>query len=209
MKPFTFSSARFLLSCLEKEDFPCLKSLEAKPLAEIAIVGRSNVGKSSLINHLLHQDHLAKVSSKPGKTQMLNFFLIDEQLLVVDLPGFGYANASFSSQKIWSEAIDNYLNERKELRLILQLLDIRHLPSKEDQQFYNWALHHKIPVLLVLTKKDKIPKTTVLKQTKTILASLSPNKKTDSLTYSIKENDDRKSLIAHINQALSNPKGNP
>ena len=115
--------ARFLLSTLT--EFPTLKDPRGKPLPEIALVGRSNVGKSSLINHLLGQKKMAKTSATPGKTQLLNFFLVDEQFLLVDLPGYGYAKAPPGEIEKWSHAIDAYINGRPTLRLILLLVDSR------------------------------------------------------------------------------------
>lgn len=206
MKKATFTKAQFLLSCLNKDDFPQLRDAHGRLLPEIAFVGRSNVGKSSLINHLLNNSLLAKVSSSPGKTQTLNFFLIDEQLLLVDLPGFGYAKTSKETKLTWSKAIDDYLSHRKTLKLILQLIDIRHPPSLQDQQFYEWALHRGKPLCLILTKKDKILKTLVPKHTEEIQKALSSDI-SPCIPYSIKDGEGRKSLIGLINDHLFSHKG--
>ncbi len=148
------TQARFLLSTLT--DFPNLKDPRGIPLPEIALVGRSNVGKSSLINHLLRQKNLAKTSATPGKTKLLNFFCIEEKFLLVDLPGYGFAKASSEEIQQWSEAIDRYINERKTLKLILLLIDSRRELGPEDQTLLKWAETKKIPVLLILTKTDKL-----------------------------------------------------
>jgi len=146
--------AQFLLSTLT--EFPTLKDPQGRLLPEIALVGRSNVGKSSLINHLLNQKKLAKISATPGKTQLLNFFLIDDKFLLVDLPGYGFAKAPREEVEKWSLAIDAYLNHRPTLRLVLLLLDSRREPSAEDRTLIEWAEHKKIPLLAIFTKTDKL-----------------------------------------------------
>lgn len=146
--------ARFLLSTLT--EFPVLKDPRGNLLPEIALVGRSNVGKSSLINHLLNQKKLAKTSSTPGKTRLINFFSIDEKFLLVDLPGYGFAKAPKHEIQTWSEAIDRYLNDRETLKLILLLIDSRREIGEEDRKIADWAESKNIPVLLVFTKTDKL-----------------------------------------------------
>lgn len=146
--------ARFLLSTLT--EFPNLKDPKGKFLPEIALVGRSNVGKSSLINHLLGQKKLAKTSATPGKTQLLNFFLVDEHFLLVDLPGYGFAKAPPEEIAKWSEAIDTYINTRTTLKLILLLIDCRRKIGEEDEALIGWANAKKIPLLLIFTKTDKL-----------------------------------------------------
>ena len=128
MKKILFKKGVFLTSALKTSELP------ETDMPEIAVVGRSNVGKSSLINHLLRSKTIVKVSSKPGKTQRINYFVIDNALMLVDLPGYGYAKTSKSIQEEWGVWIDRYLKERK-LKLILFLLDSRRELSDEDQQF--------------------------------------------------------------------------
>lgn len=212
MKKPTFSQAKFLLSTLSQKDYPQLKNDHGDSLPEIAFVGRSNVGKSSLLNHLIRSKKMAKVSASPGKTQTLNFFLLDEQIVLVDLPGFGYARTSNKTQEKWAIAIEEYLSLRKNLKLIIQLIDIRHPPSKQDIQFFEWAIFNKLPLCLVFTKKDKIKKTHVPKHIKEILSPLSAFtnvKDLYSLPYTIKESDARKSLIHFINNQLFPTKKGP
>ena len=146
--------AQFLLSTLR--EFPILKSPKGGILPEIALVGRSNVGKSSLINHLFNQKKLARTSSTPGKTRLLNFFSIQDRFLLVDLPGYGFAKAPKREIETWSRAIDCYFKERASLKLIFLLIDCRRDFSKEDQTIINWAEHKNIPILLVFTKTDKL-----------------------------------------------------
>jgi len=125
-------------------------------LPEIAFVGRSNVGKSSLINALLQRRQMALVSGKPGKTKTINFFLINKCFHLVDLPGYGYASISQSQQASWSKLIDQYLARRPQLALVLHLVDIRHPPSKLDHQMAAYISHHQLPSMVVATKRDKI-----------------------------------------------------
>lgn len=171
-----------------------------KPLDEIAIVGRSNVGKSSLINHLLKQKDLARVSSKPGKTITLNFFNIDDALILVDLPGYGYATRSQADQLKWSESIDTYFTQRKSLRLILLLVDSRRDLTEEDAQVIRWALHHQKALLLIFTKSDTLTAQEKAQVTEKI-ASFEPT--VNSIYYSIKEGKSRDILISKINQLLA------
>jgi len=146
--------ARFLLSTLT--EFPTLKDPRGNILPEMALAGRSNVGKSSLINHLLNQKKLAKTSATPGKTQLLNFFLVEEKFILVDLPGYGFAKAPLEEMEKWSEAIDAYVNHRPSLKLILLLVDCRRDFSQEDLSLMEWSSHKKIPLLLIFTKTDKL-----------------------------------------------------
>src|SRR5438477_840778 len=127
-------------------------------LREIAFLGRSNVGKSSLINSLLGVRGLARTSSTPGRTQLLNFFLINRQFRVVDLPGYGYARAPKAIRAEWSSAAEEYLAKREQLVLSIHIVDSRHEPSKQDLQLHEWLVHHHKPHLIVATKSDKLSK---------------------------------------------------
>ena len=183
--------ARFLLSTLT--EFPTLKDPRGKPLPEIALVGRSNVGKSSLINHLLGQKKMAKTSAPPGKTQLLNFFLVDEQFLLVDLPGYGYAKAPPGEIEKWSHAIDAYINGRPTLRLILLLVDSRRDFSEEDRTLAAWAEAKQIPILLIFTKTDKLSSSE-----KSALLKKYP----DAIHYSIQNNGSKHIVEKRIQQIL-------
>ncbi len=194
MKKVEFKSAQFLTSALKTDELPELT------LPEIAVVGRSNVGKSSLINHLLQSKKVAKVSSTPGKTQRINYFVIDESLLLVDLPGYGYAKTSKTLQEEWGVWIDKYLKERG-LKLILFLLDSRRELTEEDRQFLEWAFYEKIPLLLVLTKGDKLSQ----KEKHAAFKRIENEKSLSGfppLLYSVKEGKCRQALIHEINQVL-------
>ncbi|PEJ56606.1 MULTISPECIES: ribosome biogenesis GTP-binding protein YihA/YsxC [unclassified Bacillus (in: firmicutes)] len=125
---------------------------------EIALAGRSNVGKSSFINKMLNRKALARTSSKPGKTQTLNFFLINEQLFYVDVPGYGYAKVSKKEREAWGKMIETYITTREQLRAVILLVDLRHSPTQDDVMMYNFLKHYGIQVIVVATKADKIPK---------------------------------------------------
>jgi len=146
------TSAEFLKSALKEVDWP------RDSIPEIAFLGRSNVGKSSLINSLLGVRGLARTSSTPGRTQLLNFFLINSKFRVVDLPGYGYAKAPKEVRAEWSSAAEEYLAKREQLVLSIHIVDSRHEPSKQDLQLHEWLVHHHKPHLIVATKSDKLSK---------------------------------------------------
>ena len=131
--------------------------LPKSTLPEVAFSGRSNVGKSSLINRLLNRKALARTSATPGKTATINFYRLDT-VRMVDLPGYGYAKVSDSERRRWSELIEGYFDDDRDLRLVLQLWDIRHDPSKDDQQMLEYMVERGIPFIIVLTKSDKLNK---------------------------------------------------
>lgn len=134
------------------------KQFPPELLPEIAFVGKSNVGKSSLINALLGRSKLARTSSAPGKTRTVNFYEIDGQLLFVDLPGYGYAKVSKEEQARWGRVIESYLSKRETLRAVLLLVDIRHDPSADDRMMYDWLSYYRLPAVVVCTKSDKLSK---------------------------------------------------
>ncbi|MDL2217863.1 ribosome biogenesis GTP-binding protein YihA/YsxC [Christensenellaceae bacterium OttesenSCG-928-M15] len=149
-EPFRIKQAEFITSVgASTSAYP------APLLAEIAIVGKSNVGKSSLINSLCNNKKLAKTSQNPGKTRLINFFKINREFFLVDLPGYGFAKASKTEQQAWGELMETYLASARVNHLFL-LVDIRHEPSAEDRQMYEWMLYYSIPFTLVATKADKI-----------------------------------------------------
>ncbi len=145
-------NATILLSAVSKAQYP------QDDLPEIALAGRSNVGKSSFINTLLGRKNLARTSSKPGKTQQLNFYNIDDKLRFVDVPGYGYAKVSKTERAKWGKMIEEYLTSRENLRAVVSLVDMRHEPSADDVQMYEFLKYYAIPVILVATKADKIPR---------------------------------------------------
>ncbi|MFZ5966627.1 MAG: ribosome biogenesis GTP-binding protein YihA/YsxC [Bacillota bacterium] len=143
-------SAEIVISAVKKEQYP------EEPLPEVAFAGRSNVGKSSAINMLLNRRNLARTSSSPGKTQTINFYRINEQFSLVDLPGYGYAKVSKSSKEQWGSMMETYLTTRKNLLQVFQLVDIRHKPTEQDKQMYQWIRHFGFNGIVIVTKADKI-----------------------------------------------------
>jgi GTP-binding protein len=144
------TSAEFIKSAFTEADWPA----DSKP--EIAFLGRSNVGKSSLINSLLSVKGLARTSSTPGRTQSLNFFLINEQFRFVDLPGYGYAKVPKMLKSTWGEMATTYLANRSQLVLSIHIVDSRHEPTKQDLQLHEWLEHNDKPRIIVATKSDKL-----------------------------------------------------
>lgn len=198
---FSFKKARFFFAAFSYEEIPNLTAETGRALPEIAIVGRSNVGKSTLINHLLNNKTLAKTSSTPGKTQSIVFFLIDESLALVDLPGYGYAKVSKELKKDWADLIDRYLTERSTLKLLLFLVDSRRELTKEDRAFLDWAERHKKQIVLIFTKCDKLKPEELKKLSASTLKEISPT--TPFLFYSIKSNQARIDLIKKIQTLLA------
>lgn len=139
---------------------------------EIAFAGKSNVGKSSLINALMNRKAYARISAQPGKTQTINFYNINNELYCVDLPGYGYAKVSAATQEKWGNMIERYLNKSKMLKAVFLLTDIRHEPSANDKNMYDWIVHNGYDPIIIATKLDKISKSQVQKQVKIIKQSL-------------------------------------
>ena len=156
------TSAEFIKSALKNSDCP------KESLPEVAFAGRSNVGKSSLINIVLNRKNLARTSSSPGRTQMLNFFRINDQIYFVDLPGYGFAKVPLGVRAKWKPMVEDYLKNRKTLKLIILLLDIRRAPNSDDASFIRWLEKSSIPFLVVLTKSDKVSKNKCSAQRKVI-----------------------------------------
>lgn len=127
-------------------------------LPEIALAGRSNVGKSSFINRMINRKGLARTSGKPGKTHTLNFYIIEEQFYFVDVPGYGYAKVSKTERAKWGQMLETYLTQRDTLKAVLSVVDLRHAPSSEDVQMYEFLKYYELPVIVVATKADKIPR---------------------------------------------------
>jgi GTP-binding protein len=145
-------------------------------LPEIALAGRSNVGKSSLINRMINRKNLARTSSQPGKTQTMNYYRINSDLFFVDLPGYGYAKVSQAERKRWGRFIEEYLLKREQLKLVLLLVDLRHPPSNDDRAMYAWLKHHGIPLCVVATKADKISRGQWQKHAKIVKETLEMDK---------------------------------
>lgn len=159
-------NAAYILTAVKPEQYP------KHDLPEVALLGRSNVGKSSIINTLVNQKNLARKSATPGKTREINFYSVNDQLYLVDLPGYGYAKVSKAAKTAWDEMINTYLNTRQQLRLFIMLVDIRHAPSKEDQVMAYWLRSQDLPYFFVATKLDKITRNQTTKQLNLIRTEL-------------------------------------
>ncbi len=187
--------ADFIKSAVKPKDYPPAE------LPEVAFVGRSNVGKSSLINVLANRKALVRTSNTPGRTQLINFFNINGILTLVDLPGYGYAKAPPDVRKQWGPMIENYLAKRDSLKTVVLILDIRRIPSDGDMQMLNWLTNYGIPPLIVLTKCDKLSKLETAKQTALISAAIGKNKE-DLLFFSALSKKGRDEIWLKIEQML-------
>ncbi|WP_353462228.1 ribosome biogenesis GTP-binding protein YihA/YsxC [Mammaliicoccus sciuri] len=171
-------------------------------LPEIALSGRSNVGKSTFINTLISRKKVARTSSKPGKTQTLNFFNIDEQLIFVDVPGYGYAKVSKKQREQFGKMIEQYLTTREALRCVIQLVDMRHKPTQDDVLMYNYLKHFEIPTIVIATKEDKIPKGKVQKHLKIIRQTLEIDPEDKLISYSSLNKDKTDNIWALLSQFI-------
>ncbi len=201
MKKVYFKGGQFVTTATKPSNYPPPTNSDGKVIPEIAFAGRSNVGKSSLINHLLGTKKLVKTSSTPGKTQHLNFFLVDNALMIADLPGYGFAKVPDSIRKKWGPMIQTYLEQREELKVILFLLDIRRIPNQDDIRFLDWACHNEKAVVLVLTKVDKV-KLGERKRNKKKIMDLLPVDNLHAVYYSAQKNEGRRELVQIINEAV-------
>ena len=172
-------------------------------MPEIAFAGRSNVGKSSLINSLLNRKNLARTSSSPGKTVTINFYNINGEFYLVDLPGYGYAKASVESRAKWGKMIEKYLRTRETLRAVILLIDIRHAPTKDDVMMYDWIVSNDLSPVIVATKLDKIKRSQLDKQIKLIRETLGASKNVKILPHSAITKAGREEILTLIESELS------
>jgi|688.fasta_scaffold26418_7 GTP-binding protein len=208
MKTVSIKKASFIKSAILPKDYPRVKDSRGSTLPEIAVAGRSNVGKSTLLNHLFQSQNLVKTSSTPGKTQMLNFFSVDDALIFVDLPGYGYAQVPMQVRKQWGPMVESYLMHRPELKVVLCLFDIRRVPNDEDRLMMEWAVKAEKSVILVLTKVDKVSANEKKNNTLKILQAF-PYENLHYVHYSATKNVGRKELIAMLFEALEEEKNGP
>lgn len=146
------NKAEFIISAAGKDQYP------TDEIPEIALAGRSNVGKSSFINRMIQRKQLVRTSSKPGKTQTLNYYLINDSFYFVDVPGYGYAKVSKKERQKWGKMMEEYFESRQTLHAVVLLTDIRHPPTEDDVQMYHYLKYFDLPVVIIATKLDKIPK---------------------------------------------------
>ncbi len=173
-------------------------------LPEVAFAGKSNVGKSSLINVLMQRKSLARTSQQPGKTQTLNFYNVNRELYFVDLPGYGYAKASKEEVKKWGRMIEKYLYSSKMLRAVFLLVDIRHKPGENDRQMYDWIDYMGYQTIVIATKADKLNRSQIDEQLKMIEQELSTKADTILLPFSSKTKQGQEDIYDLLDQVLEN-----
>lgn len=170
--------------------------LPQNTLPEFAFAGKSNVGKSSLINALMNRKSYARTSSQPGKTQTINFYRINDHMYYVDLPGYGYAKVSLEEKAKWGKMIENYLNKSAMLKKVFLLVDIRHDPSENDKMMYDWILHNGWKPIIIATKLDKLKRSQVAGQVKKIRTGLGMGKEDVLIPFSAETKQGREEIWA-------------
>ncbi len=170
---------------------------------EVAFAGKSNVGKSSLINGLMNRKALARTSAEPGKTQTINFYNVNEELYLVDLPGYGYARVSKEESAKWGKMIENYLHTSKDLQTVFLLVDIRHAPAANDKMMYDWIVDSGFKPIIIATKLDKIKRSQVAKQLKLIRTTLQVLPDTKIIPFSAQTKQGRDEIWAIVDDLLA------
>lgn len=186
------TNAEFYKSVYKYEDCPRLQQ------PEVAFSGRSNVGKSSLINRLTRQKKLARTSNTPGRTQCLNYFNVDDKFYLVDLPGYGFANVPQKVKDDWAELIDTYLNYRENLVGVVQIIDSRHKPTKDDKMMVEWLQASGLSYLIVATKVDKISNNKKVKQKKIIYNELNLSEEDNFIFFSAQTGEGSKDVYQYL-----------
>ncbi len=192
------NSAEFIKSAVKAEQYP------KTGLPEIAFAGRSNVGKSSLINAVLGRKKLAQTSSTPGKTRLINFFNINGRLVFVDLPGYGFAKVSRAEQAGWAPMIEAYLRDRETLSLVVVILDVRHDPTQQDRDLIEWLRHYGRPFLIVLTKADKLSRGEALNRRRKLTKLLELGEGEEAVLFSA-QSGEGKGEVWRVVGGLSRP----
>lgn len=191
------NNIELIISAVKEEQYP------ETELSEVALSGRSNVGKSTFINSMIGRKNMARTSQQPGKTQTLNFYNIDEQLIFVDVPGYGYAKVSKTQREKFGKMIEEYITKRENLQLVIQLVDLRHDPTQDDILMYNYLKHFDIPALVICTKEDKIPKGKVQKHIKNIKTQLDMDPDDTIVSYSSIKNNKQQQIWNLIEPYIS------
>lgn len=192
----TIKKAKFLLSQSKFQSFP------QQGMPEIAMAGKSNVGKSSLINSLTRHSKLARTSSEPGKTRLINYYAINDAFLLVDLPGYGFARAPKGEQQKWAQMIEEFLTASPNLKHVFQLVDIRHEPTKEDVMMIEYLRHYDIPFSVIATKADKLSKAQRGRSIPLICRTLAVQP-WEILMYSSEDLTGREALLEKIDEILN------
>lgn len=169
---------------------------------EIVFAGKSNVGKSSLINALMNRKSLARTSGKPGKTQTINYYKVNDEIYFVDLPGYGYANANLATREKWGKMIERYLHTSKQIKCIFLLIDIRHEPGKNDKQMYDWIVYNGYSPVIIATKLDKLKRSQIAKCVKTLREGLGLQKEVVLIPFSSETKQGKKEVYEFIENLL-------
>ncbi|MBC5630052.1 YihA family ribosome biogenesis GTP-binding protein [Clostridium sp. NSJ-6] len=185
-------TSEFITSAVKRNQYP----VDVRP--EVAFVGRSNVGKSSIINALTNRKKLAKVSQTPGKTRLINFFLINDEMYLVDLPGYGYAKVSKKEKESWGKTIETYLIEREQLKKVVLLVDSRHKPTADDILMHEWIKHFGYKVIVIATKSDKLSNNEIGKSKKLIKETLKLGPEDEFYLFSSVKKNGKEELIDNI-----------
>jgi GTP-binding protein len=190
------TEAELVISAVRQEQYP------EGHLPEIALAGRSNVGKSSFINKMINRKALARTSSKPGKTQTLNFYKIENKLYFVDVPGYGFAKVSKKEREKWGQMIETYMTSRKQLKTVVLIVDVRHPPTNDDCLMYNFLKYYKIPCIVVATKADKIPKGKWASHLKTAKETLNLEKEDEIILFSSETGEGKDKVWASLMERI-------
>ena len=169
---------------------------------EIVFAGKSNVGKSSLINALMNRKSLARTSGKPGKTQTINYYKVNDELYFVDLPGYGYANANLATREKWGKMIERYLHTSKQIKCIFLLIDIRHEPGRNDKQMYDWIVYNGYSPVIIATKLDKLKRSQIAKCVKAVREGLGLPKEGVLIPFSSETKQGREEVYEFIENLL-------
>ena len=183
-------------------------TLPENQLPEVAFAGKSNVGKSSLINALMDRKSLARTSGQPGKTQTINFYNLNDQIYLVDLPGYGYAKTAKRERELWGEMIERYLHTSDVLRAVFLLVDIRHAPSENDRQMFDWMKYMGFDPVIIATKLDKIKRSQVNRQIKVIREGLGADGETIIVPFSAQTKQGRETIWDFMDQVIENESEN-
>ncbi|WP_100331754.1 ribosome biogenesis GTP-binding protein YihA/YsxC [Bacillus xiapuensis] len=192
------NQVELVISAVKPEQYPddCLP--------EFALAGRSNVGKSSFINKMISRKSMARISSKPGKTQTLNFYKIEEALYFVDVPGYGFAKVSKKEREAWGRMIETYLTTREQLKACVLIVDLRHPPTEDDVMMYSFLKHYGIPAVVVATKADKIPKGKWQKHLKAVKEKLEFEETDDMAVFSSETGQGKEEVWKMLKRRMNN-----
>lgn len=190
------NKAEIVISAVSEKQYP------GDNWPEVALAGRSNVGKSSFINKLINRKNLARTSSKPGKTQTLNFYNINDRFYFVDVPGYGYAKVSKKEREKWGKMMEEYFSLRDTLRLTVLIVDIRHKPTEDDVMMYDFLKYYEIPVLVIATKLDKIPKNKKAIHIKRVIDTLNLDQEDSVIPFSAETSEGKEDVWSYLSNYI-------